>query len=83
MYKILIYLSGNFKVDSRSQNKKVGKTSIENMKISVETLVETKLKQRQSKIAIFLSSFFFHLINRINFSKIFYEYIDTPLLLLL
>lgn len=79
MYKILIYLSGNFKVDSRSQNKKVGKTSIENMKISVET----KLKQRQSKIAIFLSSFFFHLINRINFSKIFYEYIDTPLLLLL
>lgn len=46
MYRILIYLSGNFKVDSRSQNKKVGKTSIENMKISVETLVETKLKQR-------------------------------------
>lgn len=56
MCRILIYY---FKVDSRSQNKKVGKTSIENMKISVETLVETKLKQRQSKIAVVLSSFFF------------------------
>lgn len=56
MCRILIYY---FKVDSRSQNKKVGKTSIENMKILVETLVETKLKQRQSKIAVFLSSFFF------------------------
>lgn len=43
MCRILIYY---FKVDSRSQNKKVGKTSIENMKILVETLVETKLKQR-------------------------------------